>query len=636
MTVKDSGAVKDSGIAGRLARPALTLAAGGVLLWLLAARLDHIDPQAVRDLLFTLAPQQWALALLAVAASFVAVGGQERVLHRHLGTGISGAQAFAAGMASGAVSQAAGFGPLTGALIRWRLLPGLTLWQATRLSTAMTLGFLSALAVLASGALVAFHATRYEALGWVILGVAALTALVSTLRPRWLPKPALWPNALTIAAFLGWAALDLAALTLALWALFPAAHAPAFATLLPVVLLALGAGLASGAPAGVGAFEMVLIFFLPALPETALMAAVVAWRACFYALPALLGMGWAALSPRSAGPRHALPPHPPTLSRRAETALLHQGDLALTRSGPQTCLTGTTAHLLVALFEPFPGPPDPATLRALSRQARAQNRLPALYKTDARLAATARRAGWRSLRIAAEAVLNPPAFDLAGAAHATLRRKLRKAQQAGVTVTRGHDPHCPDLAALNKSWSSLHKGERGFSMGRFAPDHIARQRLYVAWRAGQPIAFASFHSTAQEWTLDLMRHGTTLPDGTMQALILAAIEDARRHAIPRLSLAAVPDLPERLARLAQRARLMPNTGLRRFKQGFAPRWEARYLCAPSLFTLALAGAEITAAIRRPTALKPAQPAAVPRIGPSHEDDAEYEFATVPASWQRKG
>ncbi|MBC2837308.1 phosphatidylglycerol lysyltransferase domain-containing protein [Paragemmobacter straminiformis] len=623
-------AAKVKGFAGRLARPALTVAAGGGLLWLLASRLDHIDPQAVRDLLFSLAPQQWALALLAVAASFIAVGGQERTLHRHLGTGISGAQAFAAGMASGAVSQAAGFGPLTGALIRWRLLPDLTLWQATRLSAAMTVGFLSALAVLASTALVAFHATRYEALGWAILGAAAGLGVLSTLRPRWLPKPAVWPNGLTIAAFLGWAALDLAALTLALWALFPAPHAPAFSALLPVVLLALGAGLASGAPAGVGAFEMVLIFFLPAVPEAALMAAVVAWRACFYALPALLGMGWAALSPRPPATARSLPPHPAQHATRAETALLHQGDLALARTAAQTCLTGTTAHLLVAFFEPFPGPPEGASLAALSTLARAQNRRPALYKTDARLAATARRAGWRTLRIAAEAVLHPPAFDLAGHAHATLRRKLRKARQAGVSVTRSHDPHCPQLSSLNTAWSRSHKGERGFSMGRFSPDHIARQRLYVACRAGEPIAFATFHCAAREWTLDLMRHGTSLPDGTMQALVLAAVEDARRLGIPRLSLAAVPDLPAWLARMA------PSAGLRRFKQGFAPRWEGRYLAAPSFGTLALAGAEITAAIHRPPALKAAQPAGVQRIPPAHDDDAEYEFATVPASWQRKG
>lgn len=618
---------------GRLAKPLLTLAMGAALVWLLASKLDHIDPRAVRDLIHTLAPQQWALALAAVCLSFLAVGGQERVLHRHLGTGVAGGQAFAAGMAAGAVSQAAGFGPVTGALIRWRLLPELSLWQTGRISAAMTVGFLSALAVLASAVLVTLHATPYEPLGWAVLAIATLVALLSTLRPRWLPRREAWPNALTLSTFLFWAAVDLVALSLALWALFPAPHAPAFATLLPVVLLALAAGLASGAPAGVGAFEMVLIAFLTETAEAPLMAAVVAWRACFYALPALIGMGWAALAPRRAQCT-APAPHPAHLSPHAEAALMHQGALHLTRTGRQTCLTGTTPHLRVAFFEPFPGRPDPAALTALARLARAENRLPALYKCDARLAATARKAGWRSLRIAAEAVLDPARFDLSGPAHATLRRKLRKAEQAGITVTRGHDPQCPQLAAINAAWSQAHGGERGFSMGRFTPDHIARQVIFVAWRAGQPVAFVTFHAAPQEWVLDLMRHASPLPDGTMQTLVAAAVAEAARRRVPRLSLAAVPDLQGRLARLVP----PDSAGLRRFKQGFAPRWEPRFLCAPNLATLALAGAELTAAIRRPPPLPaPAapQPVAERWTGAPHHQDADYEFATAPASWQRK-
>ena len=227
-------------------------------------------------------------------------------------------------------------------------------------------------------------------------------------------------------------------------------------------------------------------------------------------------------------------------------------------------------------------------------------------------------------------MLDPARFDLSGPAHATLRRKLRKAEQAGITVTRGHDPQCPQLAAINAAWSQAHGGERGFSMGCFTPDHIARQVIFVAWRAGRPVAFATFHAAPQEWALDLMRHGATLPDGTMHALVTAALAEARRLGIPRLSLAAVPDLPAPLARLAGPA----SHGLRRFKQGFAPKWEPRYLAAPNLATLALAAAEIAAAIRRPAPPAP-QPVAERWPGPAHHQDADYEFATAPASWQRK-
>lgn len=600
----------------------------GGLIALLLARLGPLDPIAIHGALRELGPAHWGLALCAVAVSFAAVGGQERVLHRHLGTGIAPARAFWAGMAAGAVSQTAGFGPLTGALVRWRMLPGLTLWQATRLSTALTVAFLSSLALLASAVLVALPATGYAPLGWAILTVGATLVTLSVLRPHWLPGRRHWPNAITIATFLFWAALDLAALGLSLWALFPGPDAPGFATLFPVVLLALGAGLASGAPAGVGAFEMVLVLFLPSIPTETLLAAVLGWRAVFYALPALLGIAATALAPRAATAQ-PLPTTPHAVHRapRAETGLIHQGTLTLQRIGAQTCLTGRTPHLLVTLHEPFPGRPDPASLTALRRLARSENRLPALYKCDARLAATARRHGLRALAIAREAVIDPSRFDLARPAFATLRRKLRRAEAQGLTLTRGHDPACPSLAVLNRDWARRHGGERGFSMGRFCPAYLRGQRLYTAHAHGTPVAFVSFHATAQEWTLDLMRHGPDLPDGTMQALVTMAIRDAAAQGVPRLSLAAVPDLPAPLARL-----LPGQPGLAQFKQAFAPRWERRYLCAPGFAALTLAAAELSHAIRRPA---PAQPQVDPSPSPLHDDDAEYEFATAPASWHRR-
>lgn len=613
----------------RLAKPAVTLAVTAGLVGLLAARVGPLDLTAASAAIREITARQWALSLAAVAVSFLAVGGQESVLHRHLGTGIGRAQAFRAGMAAGAVSQTTGFGPLTGALVRWRLLPGLTLWQATRLSVAMTIGFLAALAILAALVLVTMMTTAYAPLGHSVLAVATLAALFGILRPTWLPMRRHWPNAITMLGFLLWAAVDVMALSLALWALFPADVQPPFVTLLPTVLLALGAGLASGAPAGVGAFEMALMVLLPQVPAGPLIATVLAWRAVFYALPAVTGALWALFAPRSPTPGPPKPPHPPHIAPRAETALCRQGDTDLSHLGSQTCLTGRTPHILAALLTPFPGRPQAETLAALAKAARAENRLPALYKADARLAATARRSGLRPLRIAAEAVIAPHGFDLAKPALASLRRKLRKAAAAGVSVTQGHDPHCPTLARLNALWASRHGGERGFSMGRFCPAYLSGQRLYVAWHAGQPIAFASFHTNKGEWTLDLMRHGETLPDGTMHSLVATAIGDAALRGIPRLSLAAVPDLPPLLSRLAA-----PRpAGLARFKQAFAPKWEPRYICAPDLATLALAGFELSRAIRHPPRLQPKDD---PSPALPHDEDAEYEFATAPASWQRKG
>ena len=51
-----------------------------------------------------------------------------------LNTGTDDGMAHRAGVIGIAVSQTLGMGVLTGALVRWRMLPKTSLWQSTRLS----------------------------------------------------------------------------------------------------------------------------------------------------------------------------------------------------------------------------------------------------------------------------------------------------------------------------------------------------------------------------------------------------------------------------------------------------------------------------------------------------------------------
>ena len=191
-------------------------------------------------------------AVLAVAISFAAVGGQEAALTRHLGLGPPTRRGLAAGIAAAAIGQTLGLGPVIGALVRWRMVPGLTLWQATRLSVAMAIGFMAALLLLAGLVMAVAPGHGQQKAGQAILAVTAVLILLAAVRPRWLPRRAHWPNLFTLSSVLVWAALDLVALSLSLWLLIPPGHAPGFATLLPSVLLSLAAGLFSGAPAGAG------------------------------------------------------------------------------------------------------------------------------------------------------------------------------------------------------------------------------------------------------------------------------------------------------------------------------------------------------------------------------------------------
>jgi phosphatidylglycerol lysyltransferase len=163
------------------------------------------------------------------------------------------------------------------------------------------------------------------------------------------------------------------------------------------------------------------------------------------------------------------------------------------------------------------------------------------------------------------------------------------------------------MRAVSEEWRGLRGGERGFSIGRFAPDYLSGQRLYLAWKNQRLCGFASFHQGENEWALDLMRYTEDAPSGTMQSLISHAIADAAKADIPRLSLAAVPlpdlGLGKRWMALAgwlrDRSRL---TGLDRFKSSFAPCRAPLYLAAPNWPVLAFAAFEIARAIRRPTPL----------------------------------
>ncbi|MEH7829438.1 phosphatidylglycerol lysyltransferase domain-containing protein [Gemmobacter denitrificans] len=571
-----------------LGRAGFSLLVAGIALWLLSGRLATLDPAAVAGGVAGLSVLQWVGALAATALSFWAMGQYDVVMHRHLATGLAPAQAARAGMASIAVSQMLGMGLLTGSLMRWRLLPELGAWGAARMTAAVTAAFFAAWGAIAWVVLLVTPGP------WQGLAMACLPALLALPALRWLPFR--WPNLLTQFRLVGLAVLDLVTAALALWFLLPLGSAPPFWDLLPAFLLALGAGLLSGAPGGVGVFEIALLTALPGMAETPLMTGVLAFRLVYYALPAGLG-ALALLRPAPQAPP-ILPDLPVGLAEaapRGEALLYRQGEHRLQEAGRADWLTGRTPEFLVALFDPLAGSTD---LRALADLAATESRQPVIYKCGARTAIAARRQGWHVLRLASEARIAPAHFDLSSPACAGLRRKLRQADRAGLRVERG-GPDLPiaQMTRVNAAWAQKHGGERGFSTGRFAPDYLAGQRVYLAWQGDRLAGFVSFHAGRREWVLDLMRHGDDMPEGTMQRLICAAIDDAAAAGVPRLSLAACPDCPA-----LRRIGLHPPPGLRQFKQGFAPDWAPLYLALPHAALLPLALADLTRAIHRPQAL----------------------------------
>lgn len=610
------------GIGRILAKIVLTFGVGGIFLWLLAQRLQDFEIADLRTSLTLVPYWDWIGAAFVTACAFWAVGQYDTVLHRHFATGADMGRARRAGICAIAVSQTLGLGVVTGAILRWRMLPEQSLGMATRITVGVALSFLAGWAVLTALVLTVLPDAPYQGVAGFVLGAAVALTVLALIGPK---SRFRWPNGFTMAQLVWFCALDTFLAALGLYIMVPADAGLDFATLLPAFLIAYGAGLMSGAPGGIGAFEVTFLALLPNLPHDHLLAGIVAWRLVYFVLPAILGAIVAMIGPARAQILAQTALHLPAVLPRAEIGIFAMGEHGLI-GAEATWLVGRRSHVMVGMFDPMAQP----ALTVLRQAAGAEARWPAIYKSNARLAVAARCQSWVSLRCATEAVLHPVSYDLAHPRRAGLRRKLRRAEAAGVSVNCGvQDRDWPALDAIAALWAKQHGGERGFSMGRYGRDYVAGQRAYVAWQNGAVIAFITLHETCGEWTLDLMRHGEKIADGTMHLLVSRAIADAKARGVARLSLAAVPQvamwtLPKTLSRLVK-----TGQGLRQFKEGFAPKWEGRYLSAPHWPALALAACSIALAIARP----PNRGRFAPKAQ-SFLQKINYRFDPQRVPWQR--
>lgn len=569
---------------------------------LVGAELSDLDLRNVGASIATVTPVQWLGATLATLLSFAVVGQYDALFHRWLKTGVSAQRAMVSGAATVAIAQTVGMGLASGTLARWRSFADLSLPDAFRVTNYVSFSFMAALGLISAVALMVVPIGGHGGtVAFAALAALAtlLAAVLSLLQPAWLPV-ALPPFRL-MARLTDLAALDVGLAATVLWVLFPDALGIEFTFFFAAFVMALGAGLLSGAPGGVGPFELCLITLLPAVPEPDLVAAIVGFRLVYYALPACLAILLLARPSVEGVVCRPAPVPPKPRIRRAEAAGLS------TQPGHGILSTEDVALHVAVASQTLVGVGDPASggvyrgydIARLDHAAKTQYLWPALYKVTARSALAARRHGWQVLAISEEAWLTPHDFSTAGAARRQLRRKLKQAAKAGVSVEQAADRlPIQAMAHIAADWAERSGGERGFTMGRFSPQAVARQSCFLGRHDGKLVAFATFHATPDEWALDLMRSASTMPDGTMHLLIEAALAAAAAEGVPRLSLAAMPreKMPGWLARLPG---CCPESGLRRFKLSFAPRRTPLYLAAPNTGLLLLSGADLLLRIRRP-------------------------------------
>ena len=570
--------------------------AGSVFLFWFILQSDHRpDLAEIAHGIRALEPIQWALALVFTGISYFAIGRYDRAIHGWIGTGIDPRAAEAGGRTAIAVSQMTGMGLVTGTLMRWYLLPGLSLAKAATVTAVTGATFLAGFVVTASGIGLAAGVLSpvLSTAAWAILSAAALLVLASVVLPRTAFTTYL-PSVRRIGTILGLVIIDMGAAA--------AAFAVCLGSTAPDVLagafIALGAGLASSAPAGIGSADLSFGELTGAADLAQFASAAAAFRLCYFVLPAVIAAVVALYRPavfrrepartaRLANGWTGDLPHQCAAAERAEAGLILQpGAFALCDEGSRLegCVRRSRSSL-VAIGDVAPD--------ALEDVATREGRLPVLYKISAPLAVRLRRSGWTLRRTGVEALLRPERFSVEGSKRRQLRRKLRRAEEAGVTVELCPAAACfSDLQRIDAVWAERSGGARGATMGRLDRQATARQRVFVARVDGEAVAFVSFHATRHEWTLDLVRQTDAAPDGTMHLLVAEAIRSAADAGVPQMSLAAVPEQagPEAITRWFEQR--TGAAGLRQFKACFAERWAPLYAAAPGPLALALGLADI--------------------------------------------
>ncbi|WP_299551332.1 phosphatidylglycerol lysyltransferase domain-containing protein [uncultured Tateyamaria sp.] len=623
---------------------ALTAFRIGLPMLILVACAMLLARQIPMDVLVTLPQQladisalQWVTAAFLTIGSFFAVAQYDVQAHRTLDTGVSEERARITGAVGIAIGQTVGFGLVSGALARWRMLPEMNVAQALKLSTFVSLTFVVAWACitgLVSAILPAPAWTTALSVGAILLLPACACLLF------WCPTFSIGRHAIPLpslrvaGSILVWALVDMVLAAAALWVLLPSGTM-AFTVLLPLFMVALGCGLMSNTPGGVGPFELVLVSALPAGAgtEAGVLTAILAFRIVYYAGPACVAM-LAMLRPLPAVATTSSPTFQWEALPRSEAQALRQNGGMLAPVTSDTNAPVWPTQQTQTLFTDIKGPAEAGVLIWLRRAAQARGRVPVIYKSNQRLAQAARHSGWAVLRIADDAIVDLPHYQLDSPLRRRLRRKLRAARKAGVTVLSNAPLPRQAAAEVDARWQAHCGHARGGSMGRYCPYYVSEQWVMSAYSGEKLVGFVTFHRGAYDWCLDIIRYAPDAPDGTMHALVHQALLDAQSKGCTRVSLASVTacaDPASAVWRWAAQVALRHagGTGLRQFKSAFAPRWVPRYAAAPTWFGLALGLADIARTIRAPNPL-PARPPET-NANAAHQEDENYELASRSAA-----
>jgi phosphatidylglycerol lysyltransferase len=223
--------------------------------------------------------------------------------------------------------------------------------------------------------------------------------------------------------------------------------------------------------------------------------------------------------------------------------------------------------------------------------------------------------GLTFVKLGEEARVDLKAFTLEGSHGKKCRSAIHRLQRDQATfriVPVGQVAGVIDqLRAVSDDWLARRAGgEKGFSLGFFDPEYIARFPIAVVEQAGRIVAFANLWPGERrfELSMDLMRYDDRAPKDVMDALFAHVMLWGKEQGYQWFAMGMAPlsgfetspvaPLWNRLASfLYEHGENVYNfQGLRAFKQKFDPVWQPRYLAYPGGLRLARVLADVAALI----------------------------------------
>lgn len=280
-------------------------------------------------------------------------------------------------------------------------------------------------------------------------------------------------------------------------------------------------------------------------------------------------------------------------------ALMGDKHLLFSPTGKSFLMYGKRGRSWITLFGPFGEPNEwPDLVWTFVELASAHGGRPAFYQVEPASLPLYLDCGLQAFKLGEYAHIELPEFSLKGAKRANLRSGMNRGEREGlsfeVLAPEATMDAMPELQAVSDTWlDKQNTREKGFSVGRFDPDHLRRFPVAVVRHEGRIIAFATLFVTdaAQEACVDLMRHLPDSPPGTMDFLFARILLHLQAKGFQRFGLGMSPmagmatrqNAPrwQRLGRVLfdYGERFYNFRGLYSFKDKFEPVWEARYLAA---------------------------------------------------------